>query len=105
MTLMMFLSFFVWMLILIVLSFLSDYLLARIFTQGKHRYFVGLGVIVHELSHYIACKLTGTRVHEVVFFEKTGGHVTHDKRNPLITTVIAMAPLFGCSLFLWGSRD
>jgi len=95
-----FIAFIVWMVVLIVLSFATDHLLARIFSAGAHRYFVGLGVIVHELSHYIACKLTLTKVTEVVFFEESGGHVTHEKRNPVITLFISMAPLVGCSLFI-----
>ena len=34
-------------------------------------------------------------------FEETGGHVTHEKRNPFITAIIGMMPLFGCSFFLF----
>lgn len=37
---------------------------------------------------------------EIKLFEETGGHVTHEKRNPFITAIIAMMPLFGCSLFI-----
>ena len=88
-----FAAFIVWMFILIALSFGTDHLLARVFSSGAHRYFVGIGVIVHEMSHYIACKLTLTRVEEVVFFEESGGHVTHEKRNFLVTVFISMAPL------------
>jgi hypothetical protein len=88
-------SFFVWMFILMGLSFLTDHLLARIASPTAHRVFVGPGVIVHEYSHALACVLTGTKIHEIKLFEKTGGHVTHEKRNPFIMAVIAMAPLFG----------
>jgi len=95
-----FVAFFVWMVILIVFSFMVDYLLARVFSQGAHRYFVGVGVIVHEMSHYIVAKLTLTTVTEVKFFEESGGHVTHEKRGPFVTSAISMAPLFGCSLFI-----
>jgi hypothetical protein len=42
------------------------------------------GLIVHELSHYVMCKLTGARVVELKLFERLrvgqqiifGGHVT-----------------------------
>lgn len=95
-----FVAFFIWMLILICFSFIVDHLLARVMSQGAHRYFVGIGVIVHELSHYVACLLTRTQVTEVKFFEASGGHVTHEKRGPLTTVIISMAPLFGCSLFI-----
>ena len=37
---------------------------------------------------------------EIKLFEKSGGHVTHQKRNPFITAIIGMMPLFGCSAFL-----
>jgi len=95
-----FTAFFIWMIILILLSFLVDYLLANIFRHGGHKFFVRLGVIVHELSHATACLLTFTKIQEIKLFEDTGGHVTHEKRNALIMAVIGMAPLFGCSLFL-----
>jgi hypothetical protein len=95
-----FVAFFVWMVLLILLSFLTDHLLARVFSQGAHRAFVGVGVVVHELSHWTVCKLTWTTVTEVSFFEESGGHVTHEKRGPLVTSLISMAPLFGCSLFI-----
>ena len=95
-----FISFFIWMAILILLSFFVDYLLARIFSRGGHRFFVFLGVIVHEYSHAFGCLITGTKIKEIKLFEETGGHVTHQKRNAFITAIIAMMPLFGCSVFL-----
>jgi hypothetical protein len=92
--------FFIWMAILIIFSFFVDYLLARIFSRGAHRFFVFLGVIVHEYSHALGCLITGTKIKEIKLFEESGGHVTHAKRNPFITAIIAMMPLFGCSAFL-----
>ena len=93
-------AFIIWMVVLIVLGFATDYLLARIFGDRPHRVFVGIGVIVHESSHWLACKLTGTQVFEVSFFEATGGHVKHEKRGPVVMAVIGMAPIIGGSLFL-----
>ncbi len=95
-----FISFFIWMIILIILSFFVDYLLARIFSKGAHRFFVFLGVIVHEYSHAFACLITRTKIAEIKLFEESGGHVTHEKRNPFINAIIGMMPLFGCSFFL-----
>jgi hypothetical protein len=83
------------MFILIALSFITDHILARIANPTAHRVFVGPGIIVHEYSHALACVLTRTKIHEIKLFERTGGHVTHAKRNPIIMTIIAMAPLFG----------
>ena len=94
-----FVTFFIWMIILIILSFLVDYLLAHIFSKQAHRFFVFLGVIVHEYSHAFGCLITGTKIKEIKLFEETGGHVTHEKRNAFITALIGMMPLFGCSVF------
>jgi hypothetical protein len=96
-----FIAFFIWLGILIVLSFFVDYLLARIFSKGAHRFFVFLGVIVHEYSHAFGCLITRTKIKEIKLFEETGGHVTHEKRNPFITAIIGMMPLFGCWFFLF----
>ena len=96
-----FITFFIWLGILIVLSFFVDYLLARIFSKGAHRFFVFLGVIVHEYSHAFGCLITRTKITEIKLFEESGGHVTHQKRNPFITAIIGMMPLFGCSFFLF----
>lgn len=37
------------------------------------------GVVVHELGHYVFCRLVGTKVQEVVFFDAKGpsGYVVH----------------------------
>jgi hypothetical protein len=94
-----FTTFLIWLVILILLSFFVDYLLARIFSKGAHRFFVFLGVIVHEYSHAFGCVITRTKISEIKLFEETGGHVTHQKRNPIITSIIGMMPLFGCSIF------
>lgn len=88
------------MFILIGLSFLTDHILARLASNRAHRWFVGIGIIVHEYSHAIACWLTGTKVYEIKLFEKTGGEVRHQKRNYFIMSIIAIAPLFGGILMI-----
>jgi hypothetical protein len=88
------------MFILIGLSFAIDRILARISSHTAHRIFVGPGVVIHEYSHALACLLTRTKIFEIKLFESEGGHVTHEKRNPLTMTVIAMAPLFGGIIFI-----
>jgi hypothetical protein len=37
------------------------------------------GVVIHELGHYLLCRLVGAKVQEVVFFEPAGpsGYVVH----------------------------
>ena len=93
-------SFFVWMFILIGLSFAIDRMLARVSSHTAHRIFVGPGVVIHEYSHALACVLTRTKIFEIKLFESEGGHVTHEKRNPIVMTAIAMAPLFGGIIFI-----
>ncbi len=95
-----FIAFLIWMVLLITLSFLSNSLLRDIFRGKGYRYFLWLGVIVHEYSHALACVLTNTKIYEIKLFESRGGHVTHQKRGPFITAIISIAPLFGGSLFL-----
>ncbi|MFA6908499.1 MAG: hypothetical protein WC289_01300 [Patescibacteria group bacterium] len=63
------------------------------------------GVIVHELSHAVACLLTFTRVYEVKLFapsDETLGYVTHaDTKNPFKRIIISTAPLFGSTIVIW----
>jgi hypothetical protein len=37
------------------------------------------GIVIHELGHYLLCRLCGAPVHEVVFFDSAGpsGYVVH----------------------------
>ncbi|HLZ07500.1 MAG TPA: hypothetical protein VKT80_02855, partial [Chloroflexota bacterium] len=37
------------------------------------------GIVIHELGHYLLCRLCGAKVHEVVFFDARGpsGYVVH----------------------------
>lgn len=60
------------------------------------------GVIVHELSHVIACWLMLAKVRRVKLFGPKGGEVEHDpSRIPVIgQPVISMAPIAGCALTL-----
>ncbi|MEM4728439.1 MAG: hypothetical protein QXH42_01575 [Thermoplasmata archaeon] len=95
-----YLALLLWMFALVALSALNDRLLSRIFTSGRHRVFVWLGVVVHEASHWLACVLTGTKVFEVRMFERDGGYVRHERRGPVVMALIALAPIAGCSLFL-----
>ncbi len=89
-----------WAAALILLGALNERLLARIFSGGGHRAFVWLGVVVHEASHWLACVLTGTKEYEVKMFERSGGHVRHERRGPVVMALIGLAPALGCSLFM-----
>jgi len=63
------------------------------------------GTVIHELSHYLACLLTGVRVREVRLFspQKDGsvGWVLSDPADPLRRTLIALAPFVGGSIAIY----
>jgi hypothetical protein len=103
MTLSGYLLFFIWLFILILLSFLIDKIWSRIIGK-KYRFFVLIGVIVHELSHALVCLLTGAKIYSMNFFAKEGGYVKHgrSKFHFVGNALIAMAPIFGAFAALWG---
>lgn len=51
------------------------------------------GVVLHELSHVLACAATGVKVHKVKWFGVTEAFVQHDKPRALSGLVISLAPL------------
>jgi len=103
MTISSFLLFFIWFFILIFISFLIDKIWSRIIGK-KYRFFVLIGVIVHELSHALVCLLTGAKIYSMNFFAKEGGYVKHgrSKLHFIGNALIAMAPIFGAFAALWG---
>lgn len=60
------------------------------------------GVIIHELSHVVACLVTFAKIRRVKLFSPTGGEVEHGpSRIPVVgQVVISMAPLAGCAAVL-----
>lgn len=85
---------------------LLSYLLDRMWTYSLAKYvylvFAAPGIIIHELSHYAACKITGAKVTKVVLMSKTGGSVTHGKPKGGVMgqAFISMAPFIGIPLVL-----
>jgi len=62
------------------------------------------GLIVHEMSHVLACLLTGATVKEASLFGGgAAGRVTHTKPAvPIVgQALISLAPLIGCGASLW----
>lgn len=96
-------AFFGWFLGLLFLSFLNERIWSRIFPGLKYRFFVAPGVIVHELSHALACILLLAPIRRISFFSRAGGYVEHGRSRFgfLGQALIAMAPIFGITLFLW----
>ena len=62
------------------------------------------GVVIHELSHVLACLIMGAKVKNVVFFSKDGGSVTYSRpKIPYLgDMVIGTAPLLCIPLILAG---
>jgi hypothetical protein len=54
------------------------------------------GIVIHELSHYLLCRLCGAKVQEVVFFDPDGrsGYVVHSVPRHLVQHgTIVIGPL------------
>ncbi|MFC1889763.1 M50 family metallopeptidase [Thermodesulfobacteriota bacterium] len=60
------------------------------------------GVVIHEMSHAVACLITGAKIHEIKFFKAGGGYVIHEpSRIPVLGRIaISLAPLVGCTAAL-----
>ena len=88
-----------------LLVFIS-YLLKRLWVNSLFRWgylvFCAPGIIIHEMSHYTACKLTGAKVTDVKLLSRDGGAVTHGPPRGGIfgKALISTAPFFGIPLFL-----
>lgn len=61
------------------------------------------GVVLHELSHYVACILTGVKVFRVKFFSLRGpAYVVHARPNVWQGIIISTAPFFiGAAFGIW----
>lgn len=88
-------NFLILVLLLLLLAYFTDYFLICSFLGYKYRYFVAPGIIVHELSHALACKLTGAKIAQISFFDKNGGFVQHEPSVvPVLGPIlISTAPL------------
>ncbi len=108
-----------WLVLVILLSNLITRLMTAATSGFVFRLMIFPGVLAHELSHYLMCKLTGAKVWELKLFEKQhigpqtiyGGHVTHGpSKLPLLgDPLISFAPVFGClgvmALLTWAAGD
>jgi len=85
----------IWLVVIIALSAILDFVLKQLFHGYKYRFFVAPGVIIHELAHAFACLLVLAKVKEISFFDNKGGFVKHEKSKvPIIgPVVISLAPL------------
>lgn len=91
-----------WFAALIVLSYLLDRLWVNSLNRWVYIVFAAPGIIIHELSHYAACKISGAHVSSVKLIGKDGGSVTHGPPRGGIfgQAFISTAPFFGIPLVL-----
>ncbi len=54
------------------------------------------GIIVHEISHLLCCRMLGIKVHKVCYFRlgNPAGYVAHDLPNALQQILIGFGPFF-----------
>lgn len=87
----------------ILISTALDFLWVQVLPVRTFYYLLRApGVVIHECAHMIGCLLTGATIHNVVFFSKDGGSVTHSPPViPVIgNVIISTAPLFCIPLVL-----
>ncbi|MFA6423471.1 MAG: M50 family metallopeptidase [Patescibacteria group bacterium] len=86
----------------VLLSFAINRLI--ILTPLKHAYqfLVRPGIIIHELSHYIACLITFAEVKKVSLFQKDGGFVKYSSSKiPILGDfIINIAPIIVGSILI-----
>ncbi|MFA6081929.1 MAG: hypothetical protein WC773_00745 [Patescibacteria group bacterium] len=91
-----------------LIGMMIPYLLAQSILGPVFRLFVVPGVILHELAHAGVCLITGTKIHRIRVFKRTGGEVAHEQSKiPIIgPLLITMAPIMaGLLALVWlGSR-
>ncbi|MFZ6035895.1 MAG: hypothetical protein ACOYUK_02030 [Patescibacteria group bacterium] len=87
------------------LSQAIDRLILRYLGRGWYLALTWPGVIIHELSHFVGCLITFTRVTRVQLFYPHGntlGMVEHvQTRHPVKNIIISIAPLFGVTTVMW----
>jgi hypothetical protein len=89
-----------------VVLVLSSILLERMWTYSLARWlyiiFATPGIVVHELSHLVACLITGAKVNKVVLISRDGGSITHGRPRwgMFGQTIVSMAPFIGIPLVL-----
>jgi len=88
---------FLWLVVLLSLSFVLNNLWKKILSGKKYYVFLIPGIMIHELSHALACRLVGAKIDEINLFSQQGGHVKY--RSPKLPILgdmfIGFAPILG----------
>jgi len=91
-----------WFAALVLLSYLLDRMWSHSLWPWLYTIFASPGIIIHEISHYLACKITFAEVFHVTLISKKGGFVAHGppKGGVFGQVVISMSPFLGIPLVL-----
>ncbi len=98
-----YLSFAIWLLVLLLVSLSVQGLLRRVWGGRWVRPLFFPAVVVRQLSAALWCMLTFSRIRAVHVLDGDAAQVEHDKPNMWILgeVLIALAPVLGCGLALW----
>jgi len=95
----------IWILLLIFISLGTSKIWHHLIKNRNFNFFVFPGIVVHQLSVALLSVLTGAAVTHMSLRGEGNEHIVHTKSKiPFLGDVlIGFAPLFGCSLALWGA--
>jgi len=99
-----FLALLAWLLVILGASVGTQALWGAAANSRVIAFVLAPGVIVHEMSHILACLVTGATVKEASLVDSgRGGRVTHTKPAvPVLgQALISLAPMVGCGACLW----
>jgi len=91
---------YLWVILIFIFAYFLEFTLIKTFSVKVFRIFVAPGIVVHELSHMLSAKLSGTKIMDYRFFDPRGGYVKFTKpKIPFIgNSFISFAPLIIGSL-------
>ncbi len=104
---MIYLAWTIWVLLLFFISFATNRIWHNLVRSRNFNFFVLPGILVHQLSVALASVITGATVTHISIRGESQEYVTHTRSKiPVVgQALIGLAPLFGCSLALWGAME
>ena len=93
---------YLWLILIFLTAYSLELLLIKTFSTKIFRIFVAPGIVVHELSHILGAKLSGSKIMDYRFFDPRGGFVKFTKpKIPVIgNSIVSFAPLFFGSIVI-----
>jgi hypothetical protein len=87
---------YLWLILIFLAAYALERVLISIFSTKTFRIFVAPGIVVHELSHILGAKLSGSKIMDYRFFDPRGGYVKFTQpKIPIIgNSLVSFAPLF-----------